>query len=403
MVFEGYNGDLTLVDTDRLTKSQVLKTTLQIASIAFLDSQRKLAGSLDGRVQTLFRNNDTWSSARIVDLEVDTWIRSIVPIANGNQVVVATQKDSTVRCFETEALTSFRLCDWNSNSVLLESRTQIILEFGQNGIDASLRRVGSAEPMFPIANQVITGCSCQYCPDGNLVFVGTRRTTREIENHFVDAYDSQGKLVWSSPFPSVLHDVGISRDSKYLVATGHPARVTVWDIETRESHNLLNEIERFPYNAICVFSSNNESLLVGYAGTKTLERYRTGTWELQNEVRTETDIGTMRLSPKGDLLLVGETDRLSAWTPNLEHRRWQVLLTPSIPSSRVYAMAVSEDESTLATYGSEASVRIIDMATHTEVLKSPVPKLAVDRLEFTDPKTLKIFAYPNDCYELGAK
>jgi len=153
----------------------------------FIDSQQILAGSLDGRVQTLFRNNDTWSNARIVDLEVDTWIRSIVPIANGNQVVVATQKDSTVRCFETEALTSFRLSDWNSNPVLPESRTQIILEFGQNGIDARLRRVGSAEPMFPIANQVITGCSCQYRPDGNLVFVGTRRTTRETENHFVDA------------------------------------------------------------------------------------------------------------------------------------------------------------------------------------------------------------------------
>jgi len=160
-------------------------------------------------------------------------------------------------------------------------------------------------------------------------------------------------------------DVAFSPDGKFLASGGNDGSIIIWDVATRQQIRRLKN----HYSSATIYTlafSPTDKILAAGDGTGAITLYNTETWQkIPTILRGHgSSVLSVKFSGDGKYLVSGGTDgKVIIWT--VADR------TPSKtfmePTSWVWDVAISQDNSTVAAVGRDAIVHLWDLNPEAEV------------------------------------
>lgn len=389
MVFGGYRRGLTVFDIKTKRVLQRLETNDQICSIEFIDNHSFIVGGSTASVRLFLKRAKGWQPTRWESTGEPGWIRSIRIDVRNNQFYVASEQDASIRAFPISALTGLWSEPQSSVSAKSTGQSNLQVECGQAFSGARLVPQDTQQTEFRISDTIVPLCTPRFSSHHDRVFIGTKAVTSNAEQYFVGVYRrDDGSQLAKLTFPGMLRELELSDNDQYLAGTGWSGQVRVWDAQTLHATDLTQGSG--VYEAVAAFVPNKNLLIVGGAGTDRLSCVQTGTWETVRDVYTKTTWGSMRLTPDGKWLVVGESNGISVWNSDLSDQLWSVRLPTLYEQNKVSCLAIAPDNSLIAGYCHGGLLRFWDARSRTEVMIHQLPELAVQKMDFIDSQTLRV-------------
>ncbi|MEQ1825367.1 MAG: WD40 repeat domain-containing protein [Pirellula sp.] len=384
----GYLGELTILETDHFRELQRTHLPHQIGSLQFGHRHELLVGGLTGEV-TVFQYSGPrklWASARREQISASkAAIRSLAFSAVDNRIYVLSREERAIRI---QSQIAFIGCDATRPlpiPVGMVAESKLVLDSDEKGFNAKLRHVDTNRIEWTVSDPILRSCLPVYSARRELVILACTSKNESIVYLF---RRRDGELIARLPFP--VDGLSLSRDSKYLVGGGWSGQVRVWDLDTLDFIDL--PYGQGEFEAVAKFSPNDDLLVVGPAGTRSLTCLRTGTWETIREANTTSNWGTFEFSRSINSLIVGESGKISAWDSDLKSRQWSAAFGGIEGHDKVFSLTLTPDESTVVGYIGQTAIRFWDRKTRSELFSQTIPRGGAEWLSFADPNTLHVDA-----------
>jgi WD40 repeat protein len=388
----GYGRRLVIVETGEFRDMQRSVLSMEINSLRYGSRQELFIGGTAGEFELWQYSGPRkeWMSARREQFsDIKGAIRSVAIPASENRFYALSCQDRAVHVLSHDALVG---CDTTEPlpipvGQVIDSR--LVLESNDKGFDANLRNAETDRIELTLSDKVIRGCTPLYSADRDMVYLACSGNN---DSHIQLIRRSDSELVSRLPFPAYLNSLSLSRDSQYLVGAGWngSGQVRVWDLDTLESIDLPHGQGEF--EAIAKFSPNEDLLIVGPAGTRRLTCLRSGTWEKIRDAETSSNWGTFEFSKSSNVLVVGETKKISVWDPDLKLRHWSSPFDGMNWDEKVHRLTLTPDESTIVAHTGQTTIRFWDCKSRSELYSQMIPRGGAESLIFADSNTLHVHA-----------